>query len=574
MNRREEILNGIISFPNQIMEIINPEPNIKELILDFWEALVNNFMLEKTVDTILWYNKINNKDIFNILLYHLSKSGWIDVITEMNYSCIELRKEKILKWVTDEEIQNIRFRNKFIKYRYKYEPSEISTLVKINGSIKETGLVREGFRLAGTHKFKLDCKYLHQLFDDIQNNIFHGLKPTEKDISYDEVGKELLNFYSVANDDFNLNKCLIDSRGRAIYQCTKKIFNPISSKDCRAMIKLEPTKLTKEGEKNVYLFIAELLSLKAKTIDEKIELGRDAYKHGTYPNITRDENNKVVYGEDSYKHIWLDRLYYNLDKPNEWTVPIEIDAYNSILQMIGVLTNNHEYLYGTNLADNGTLNDMWSIPNIPRQLVKKAMTPILYGSSATVEDLWEHNNLEYTNTHAKIIKKEMLSGRFSKAIDFRDFIITNCNPKPTMNIHICDDIFTIECNKYKWQEKCKEEYFIYSQGKMKKIIREVERIPDLKRFKTYFLTLLCHNLDSQVANYIGNSMTFVLPNHDSFILNPNDTNLCKLLYVKYMTYIYKNRKEILKDYLKCIGIKSNWNDVNTDELELSTNALK
>ena len=75
--RREQILNGMLVFPQQIMSIINPneEVNISSIVEEFWSNIWYNFLKEKPCDTITWFNKFDNSMLFNTVIMHLSKSG-------------------------------------------------------------------------------------------------------------------------------------------------------------------------------------------------------------------------------------------------------------------------------------------------------------------------------------------------------------------------------------------------------------------------------------------------------------------------------------------------------------------
>ena len=76
-----------------------------------------------------------------------------------------------------------------------------------------------------------------------------------------------------------------------------------------------------------------------------------------------------------------------------------------------------------------------------------------------------------------------------------------------------------------------------------------------------------HNLDSQIANYICDNMTWVLPNHDAFTVHPNDAGIVRKLYVEKITQLYHNRKTILRNYLDSIGIDKTYEDKDTEEVE-------
>ena len=142
MNRREEILSGVISFPPQIMDILNPEKDERttELIESFWLNLTHNFLREKSCDSVTWLCKFDNANLFNNMLMHLSKAGWITSTVDNNYAFIVLNDSKLLKWVDKDELMNVKFRYKFIKYRLQATKSTLSDIVKINGKHIPTGL--------------------------------------------------------------------------------------------------------------------------------------------------------------------------------------------------------------------------------------------------------------------------------------------------------------------------------------------------------------------------------------------------------------------------------------------------
>ena len=101
----------------------------------------------------------------------------------------------------------------------------------------------------------------------------------------------------------------------------------------------------------------------------------------------------------------------------------------------------------------------------------------------------------------------------------------------------------------------------------KKITREVAMVPDTQQFKRYFQTLLIHNLDSQVANHVCLQLDWILPNHDAFTLHPNDVAKCRKAYIQKMEEIYHNRKNILQNYFKSIGITEEFKFNNEPEVD-------
>jgi len=274
--------------------------------------------------------------------------------------------------------------------------------------------------------------------------------------------------------------------------------------------------------------------------------------------------------DDLHSRIWLERIYENLNNYEQkgWYVPIELDALASQIQLVAVLTNDHTYMDGTNLIGE-EFKDIWTVDYCSRTHVKKALTPKLYGSSRNPRELWDKNHLKYTQQQVNEITKDLAIGKYANANRFKDFIIDNVQPQTKMTVHIWDEVFQIECNRFKWEETTQVEYTIYAtqQSKLKRVVRTVNLVPDCNQFKRYFQTLLLHNLDSQIANYICENMDWVLPNHDAFTVHPNDANRVRELYVEKITQIYKHRKDILRNYLDSIGIKKTYEDKDTEEVE-------
>lgn len=145
MNRRNDILGGVLTFPEQIRNLVNPTDNeeVNALIEEFWSNIFHNFLREKSCDTITWFIKFNNPVLFNTLLMHLSKGGWITSESNGgNHAFITLNESKLLKWVTEEELVNLRFRYKFLKYRLQKTKSTLSDIVQINGKHMPTKVFR------------------------------------------------------------------------------------------------------------------------------------------------------------------------------------------------------------------------------------------------------------------------------------------------------------------------------------------------------------------------------------------------------------------------------------------------
>lgn len=518
MDRREELLQGIISFPQQIMGFMNPNEEQKILIKGIWDALCFTYLSDKNVSAIVWSERFGDEKYFNKLLKHLCDSGWVISKVSNNYATLEINNNKIRKWLTQEEINNIKYKHKCDHYLMTNSKSTLYKTVQIGNTWKETGLVRKGFMKAGNNKFSYDPTFINKYVEYIAYNIDKDFHKSMKEVTYNEIVNSLVDYYGKVKGIYTLGNNVCDSRGRSIFQCTKNIFNPVSHKDARASLICKAEPLTKDGYNAIYAFISELLGYRGKNYEDKVHYGQSMYILHTLPDLEEMIENKDF--SELHARIWLERIYNALDNYDSnigWNIPIEIDAMASMLQFMAILTNDHKYMEMTNLIGD-TFNDAWSLPYCTRLMVKKAVTPRLYGSSKEPKELWDSHKMKYTQDQINKITNEIRNGIYANANNFKDFIIGNVQPKEVMKVSIWGQQFEIKCNRFKPQRMRKIEAWIYTsgQGLLKKVTHHVERVPDCEQFKRYFMTLLLHHLDSRVADYICQEMDWVLPNHDAF----------------------------------------------------------
>lgn len=362
----------------------------------------------------------------------------------------------------------------------------------------------------------------------------------------------------------------------------------------------------------VYLFIAELsgnFKAGSGSRQDKINVGNEAYIHNYQHELLVDERPVSEISEEEqvqlltkhhkdlataeelraehdrselHENIWLHRLYVELDRyfdtindpmaraiacdnyrtgTFDWTVPIELDASASMLQYQGILLNDERLLEMTNVIGD-TLEDPWSSEAIPnRKMLKAAATPMLYGSSQTCFNLWQDENIKYTHEDVKNYNSEMSEGPYGLANNFKEFIINNCNPSENMDIVIGNDEFSITCNRYRNVGEETKSYEIYDSdaGIIRKIHHTTtKKVADLEQFRRYFVTLLIHNLDSQVADNVMRKVMeyhgWGIPIHDAFIVSPAAASDVRRWYAMELEDIYANRLAILEGYFDSIGI--------------------
>ena len=561
MDRRNQILNGILSSPVQIRDFVN-NPEFDNMFQSLW----HNYLLNEEAETSVayWADRFNDTKAFVVATRLLSKGGWI--IVKMNptthWGTIKLNGSKLLKWVSKEELKQVRKEFKFNKYMMPASGSSVDNIAKTPKGKIDIGLSRPGTAKAGQNKFKYDNKMLWKYRKPIIQNVTKSMRKLaqqidialEDETGYAYISEELVNAYIAEPDkEFCMGKALMDSRGRAIFEGLSKVANPIGFKDFRALIKIEPRPLNPLAYSQVFLAISELLGYKLPSVEERIQAGREAYQKRILPKIdmTTDEGR-----EELHERIWLERIYKALENPSQWDVPIELDQTASALQFMGILLNDKGLLDGTNVIGS-ELKDIWTIDGLARNQVKKAITPRIYGSQAEPAKLWNKNHIKYNICDVKTINNEINHGRFATANMFKDFIIDNANPEEEMKIKIFNEEFTVFCNKYETRGEYIQPYVAYdTEAKEIRVIKHThtKRVADLDSFRTYLVTLLIHNLDSQLADYIANNVDWIIPIYDAFIVHPNDAKTVRKLFVDFMLEISNNRDTILKDYFQSINI--------------------
>jgi len=340
--------------------------------------------------------------------------------------------------------------------------------------------------------------------------------------------------------------------------------------------------LTNDGLHAVFLFIAELLGIKSPTEATKATAGMNAYLTDTLLEL---DYSSEADRSDVHENIWLTRIYSKLDqvfgydlligpilkkrlpnlylverKPIAWGIPIELDASASMLQYLGILLNDSRLCDMTNVLGSN-LNDPWQCEGIPRTMFKHASTPLLYGSSKSCHELWQDRGHSYSMEQVHLFNEQLRTGALGVANQFKEFIINNCKPSEQMTVTIGSETFDIECNRYRHIGEKTTQYDIYDTqtAVLRRITHSsVRKVPDLEQFRRYFVTLLVHNLDSQVANNVIDKTidkySWAIDIHDAFIVHPNSASDVRKWYCNELNTIYANRKQILSDYFASIGI--------------------
>jgi hypothetical protein len=345
----------------------------------------------------------------------------------------------------------------------------------------------------------------------------------------------------------------------------------------------------------VFLFIAELTGSYVAgtgTMQDKINCGKQDYIKDNLHDI---DLNSESDRKELHENIWLQRLYAELDdyfkcsstdvarylaidtgfyrpKGYKWSVPLELDFSASMLQYMGLLLGDKRLLDMTNVIGD-TLEDPWKLEGMERLKLKKAATPMLYGSTKACHELWQDNGISYTAEDVALYAKEMSEGAFGLCNLFKEFIINNAKPKAEMMVNINGEEFSVSCNRFRNVGEKTKAYKVWdSIDKRYNVVlhTDTKRVADLDQFRRYFVTLLCHNLDSQVANAVSKKLMdkyeWGLTIHDAYVCSPAAAADIRKWVAEEYKKIHYNRKEILTNFFKSIGItaasQSQWEDLS------------
>lgn len=596
---------GQLTLPSFYKELITKTYNkdVTEVARKMFEAAWYNYLLNKGTISLPYYAKMmNHPKAMHRILKRLSNDGWLvcTTIPSRNWSEAQLNEDKLLEYVPMKQLEQIRAYYKYNKYMLKQDLPTKDATTRLNGKVRYTGITRRGFYKTGNVQFQFDTEAIKDYYDIIVAEVNKGMSKVRDffpemrrdTASYDEVSKSIVDSIILHEGTYSSGQFHSDSRGRNISGMLDKVFNPIGFKVARACLIIPEDKrqlATDKGLRNKYLFIAELNGFKKGKVEEKVNFGRKCYLNYTLPVTDTNKHRK-----EFYENIWLARTYDEIDcyfqisekrvegtvnrfaltNPKadfKWYVPIEIDMSASVLGYVGLLTNHQPFMERCNMLSDD-LTDAWEIKGIPKRNQAKVIMRTIYGSSATCTEMWDDEEITYTPEDIKAYNDALAHGEIAVGDRFSKFIINNCNPTEQMKLHIKDEIIDVECNRYRMigEKTIAYDLFNTSTKQSERIYHtETRKEADLDQFRRFMVTGLIHNLDSQVINVTADAVVtlykWALDIHDALILDAESADFARNVYASELEYIHKDRKVILANYFKSIGIPKSalekWSDV-------------
>lgn len=517
---------------------------------------------------------------------------------EMVFNIQLLDKDAVESWRLKEKIKLYAMREDTNVYP--------DNLTKVNGKLIDTGLVRKGFAKVAKRTFTLDTQYLKKYRRPIMQNLVKGItKSVEKGTigdkfwadsrNYLELAELMLEYYTLDDSRrYNFERNLGESRGRSNLQIQKRIGNPITYKDFRAIMRVpkEDAKIIKYTDTeildDIYYFIAELCGNKATTEQGIINAGKQHYADRHLPrlNLTTEKGRK-----DLHELIWLERIYSKLDTLYKlgfvvWDIPLEIDARMCVAQFYGALTNDKDILESVALIDNG-IKDPWDI-GVPRPLAK-LLVAVLYGSSQTSRALIKAKGEEVDEAVVKKMNNARATGRFAVMEAYKNALINHYTvEQPVVRVKLWKQEFDVHINKFKVvgsKPVVTQAYDSKSKRFKVSVTHEPITVPDYGRMKLYWATCKVHGLESQVFDEMAfEEPEWLVTNHDAILTLPGTAKRQRIKYAQKMKAVNNDRFQITRDYRKSIGATDYASDVafykafklvnDAGDVEFSPSAMK
>ena len=244
---KEQLLAGKLDLPNYQAFVSAIGPEMANLADKLFQALWYQYLKDKgTINSTYWSSRFNSPFVFNQVIMSLSKAGWLisHAIPARNWAEMHLNEDKLLEFVSQSDLEQIRAFNKHRQYLPSHELSTIDNLTRINGKTRNTGLIRTGFMKAGNSQYRYDTQMMQDYSFIIQANLTKSmdkiaqLHPNMRHdrASYDTISVEIFDHLVQSDETYTRGNNYSDSRGRAISSALSKVANPISQKDFRALL--------------------------------------------------------------------------------------------------------------------------------------------------------------------------------------------------------------------------------------------------------------------------------------------------------------------------------------------------
>lgn len=246
---RDNILNGELPLPSKDKFLDRFPLEFVEIIESMWHSLWVNYCAKtQGTSTIFWMERAGTeyKKHYLTALKGLQVAGWIQISTKDNYSSAVLSESKLLEFVSSEELAQVRFEKRFVKYLPFASTSTQNGLatVRVNGKATNRKLPRAGMEVGAKSTFSYDRDAMNTDYDLVRKECRKGIEKTLKqhpqmahdEANYAEVMDSILEYIATTDIQCNMGSNHVDSRGRAIKTNLDKVMNPVGYKVARALL--------------------------------------------------------------------------------------------------------------------------------------------------------------------------------------------------------------------------------------------------------------------------------------------------------------------------------------------------
>lgn len=210
----------------------------------FWNSLWSNYVRNKGSTSLpYWAEQFSNPVTFNQLLILWKDYINSVVVPERSWAEVSLNEQTLLKQFDMSELTEYRKQNKLRRYLPQAKASTASKLVRSQGVVSKTGLVREGFCKAANSQYYYDRHALGRHKQMVINNTTKSMRKLRDtmdiamdDAAYDVISTDIVEYLAMNSFIMTQGNSYSDSRGRAIKESLRCVTNPIGYKDFRSLL--------------------------------------------------------------------------------------------------------------------------------------------------------------------------------------------------------------------------------------------------------------------------------------------------------------------------------------------------
>lgn len=245
---RNEILSGSLPLPKHD-SFIEYYPNAVDVIERMWQSLWVHYCANKgSTSTIHWLEQVGAEYSREFLqcLNILQQGEWVIINTSDNFSSAMLNEIKLLEFVSEEELTQVRFNKRFEKYLpFANTTTQYGKATVVANQVRtKRKLNRPGMEVGAKSLFSFDRNVLAENFTSIVETANKGMlevltkypEMKSDEANYAEIVEGIIGY--LVNNEVVCNMGInnVDSRGRAIKSHLSKVMNPIGFKVARCLL--------------------------------------------------------------------------------------------------------------------------------------------------------------------------------------------------------------------------------------------------------------------------------------------------------------------------------------------------